>query len=453
MREYSRQFARAIIAATALLLCTPNGYSVLARSVPNVRPSRQGQVQQDQKAAAKLAAIIVTGSARFSSDQIAPLTGMTVGQNVGRETFQQAADRLAALGCFSSVRYTFSSQADAVRVEFQVTDGPAVPVSFDNFPWLDDNNIISTLKARVGLFDGSAPQQGTLLGMIGDALAKLLAEKGVKGTIQSRLLATPGGDHQVMQFRVDGPILTVAGVQFSDALAQHDPRLQDRLSDIVGKPYSRYTLEVFNLEQVRPVYFQHGFLHVHFGPVQPRLAGDPNKPIAQPVLVTAPIDPGPAYTWGGVKWSGNSAISGPELDIVLPLHIGAPADGLEIIAGWDSVRAEYGARGYLDALVEPVEAFDDPHNRAVYFVKITEGPQYRMGELVLTGLSLAAERRIRAAWNIAPGAAFNLGYFDTFVATGARQALATLPVHIDNIGHFLRTNPQQATVDVLLDFQ
>jgi len=395
----------------------------------------------------------VTGSTRFSSPQIAPFTGMNVGQSVQRETFQHAADSLAALGCFSSVRYSFSTQGDNVSVEFQVADGPSVPVSFDNFPWLADADIVAALKSDIGLFDGAAaPLQGTLLGMIGDTLAKLLAARNVKGSIEYKLQAAPDSDQQVMQFRIAGPSLPIAGVQFSDALARGDARIQQRLPDVVGKPYSRYTLEVFNVEQVRPVYLRHGFLHVHFDPVQAHIM-DAKQPASDSVTVTDSIAPGQAYTWGGAKWSDNSAFSAPQLDALLPLHHDDPADGLKISAGWDGVRAQYGAAGYLDAIIEPVEAFDDEHNRAAYFVKITEGPQYRMGDLILTGVSLAAERRIRAAWKILTGQPFDLGYFNEFLATGARQALAPLPVHIDQIGHFLRTNPQTATVDVLLDFQ
>jgi outer membrane protein assembly factor BamA len=450
---HPRRFAGTIVGGTALLILS----CVLLCSACGIQASPRSafprQEQPAQTAVSTLAAISVMGSARFSSAQIAPFTGMTVGQVVGRETFQQAADHLSALGCFSSVRYTFSSKSDSVSVEFQVADAPSVPVTFDNFPWLADTDILAALKGDITLFDGALPTHGALPGMVADTLSKLLAAQNVKGTIQYHLQAMPESDQQVMRFRVEGPSITVAGVQFGDALAQHDTSLQDRLPDVVGKPYSRYTMEVFNLEQVRPLYLQHGFLHVHFDPVQAHFSGDVKQPLPGAVLVTDPIEPGPTFAWGGAKWIGNLAFSAPQLDAVLPLHPGDFADGLKIAAGWESVRAQYGAAGYLDLLIEPVEAFDNDRNRAVYFVKITEGPQYRMGDLVLTGLSLAAERRIRASWKIATGAPFDLGYLNDFLASGARQALTALPVHIEQIGHFLRTNPQTATVDVLLDFQ
>src|SRR5207302_11307654 len=60
-------------------------------------------------------------------------------------------------------------------------------------------------------------------------------------------------------------------------------------------------------------------------------------------------------------------------------------------------------RSYLDAKVSPAPQFNEANSTVAYNVKITEGAQYRMGELVITGLSVDAERRLRNAWRLAPG--------------------------------------------------
>jgi outer membrane protein assembly factor BamA len=113
----------------------------------------------------------------------------------------------------------------------------------------------------------------------------------------------------------------------------------------------------------------------------------------------------------------------------------------------------YGSRGYLDAKMTPTPHYDDKAARVSYGVLISEGPQYRMGKLVLTGLSLEGERRIRAAWQIPAGALFNRGVYEEFVARGAKEAFSGLPFHYDKVGRFLQTDPQTGAVDVLLDFQ
>ena len=135
------------------------------------------------------------------------------------------------------------------------------------------------------------------------------------------------------------------------------------------------------------------------------------------------------------------------------LAVGQPADGMKIVALLQSVEGAYGHRGYLDASVVPKESFDDATHRASYTVDISEGQQYKMGNLVLTGLSIDAERKLRAAWHISQGQVFDKTFYDYFLAKGIGDALRGLPAAQDKVGKFLQKNPQPGTVDVMLDFQ
>ncbi|MGH9790888.1 MAG: hypothetical protein ACRD5W_06735, partial [Candidatus Acidiferrales bacterium] len=59
----------------------------------------------------------------------------------------------------------------------------------------------------------------------------------------------------------------------------------------------------------------------------------------------------------------------------------------------------------------------------------------------------------RDAWTPAKGAVFNRAYFEEFVESGVKKAFEDYVVHYQQIGRWLRTNPQTRVVDVLLDFQ
>jgi outer membrane protein assembly factor BamA len=401
----------------------------------------------------KLTAIAVSGSKKYSSEQIASVSGLQKGATVRKEDFQTAANTLSGLGLFSSVRYKFRSMGEDVSVEFLVEDAPTVPVSFDNFPWFTDEELTQSLKQPMGMFDGSAPGNGAILDQMAEALSKLLATRGVTGTVEHTLVNSADGDSKVQQFHVTGSNLNVSGVQFSDELATKEPHIQERLGDIVGKPFSRFAMELFDFEQVRPIYLQHGNMRVHFGTPIARFTGDPSKPLASTVLVIVPIDPGPVYKFGNTTWSGNSAVPPDELTRATGLTSGEPADGMKIETAWDKVRLACGHHGYLDAKVDAGASFDEAAKTVSYKVSIVEGTQFQMGGLVLTGLSLEAERRLLAAWRLDKGAVFDRAYYEEFVAKGAKAAFGDLPFHYEKIGHWLRTNPQNATVDVLLDFQ
>jgi outer membrane protein assembly factor BamA len=400
-----------------------------------------------------LVSISGTGSKHFTSEQIAAASGLHAGSTVTREDLQAGADSLSRVGTFTSVQYHFATIPSGIKVEFQVVDASAYPASFDNFPWFSDAELNGALKSAVILFDGTAPGSGAILDTMSAALVNLLATRGVRANVTHALVTLPGGDRRAQQFRVEGPALKVEGVEFTDALAKNDRGLRERISDLVGKPFSRSAVELFEFEQVRPIYLAHAFLRVKFGPVSAGFTGNPTKPLRDEVLVVAPIEPGPAYTFGGITWKGNSVISTDQLEKLVSLTPGQVANGNRIELTWEHVRDAYGKLGYLDANLAATPAYDDKTASVSYLVSIDEGPQYHMGDLVITGLSLEGERRIRNAWNIARGSVFDASAYEQFIASGIPQAFVGLPVHYDKIGHFLERDSKASGVDVLLDFQ
>ena len=396
-----------------------------------------------------LASVVVVGSSRFRSEEIAAGTGLRVGSEITREDLQNGADALAKLGWFTGVQYRFASGGQGVQAEFRVTDAPAVRVAFDNFPWFTDSELTAAVKGSVALFDGTAPEHGTILDAMADAIATLLAKRGVLASVSHELTAAPGGE-PVEEFRAEGANANIAGVEFTDALAQTDRAIQTQLADLVGKPFSRRAIELFEFEQVRPIYLEHAFLRVRFGPPGAKVASSPG---GTRVTVVAPVEPGPAYLWNGATWGGNVAIPPAELAALAPLKPGEFADGMKIERAWQNVRDAYTRRGYLEAEVSPVAQFDDAARSVRYAVSVTEGPQYRMGKLVLTGLSAEGERRIRAAWKIPTGAIFDKSVFEEFLDAGVKQAFVGLPFHYERIGRFLQQDSKSGSVDVMLDFQ
>jgi outer membrane protein assembly factor BamA len=129
---------------------------------------------------------------------------------------------------------------------------------------------------------------------------------------------------------------------------------------------------------------------------------------------------------------------------------------MKIALLWQDLQMEYGKRGYLDTKLDPQADFDDAGHRVSYRVNIVEGFPYRMGELVVTGLSPDAEKQLRRTWQIASGQVFDNAYFVKLLGMlekPRREVFGELPVHYTQFGHFLRTDTDRHTVDVLLDFK
>jgi outer membrane protein assembly factor BamA len=406
-----------------------------------------------QSGSARLGAVSITGSQRFNSDQIAAAIGMKPGMMISRDDLQAGADKLAALGVFNSVKFKFSSAPAGVRVYYEVTDGPGVPVVFDNFPWVSDDDLNAAIKASGALYDGTAPAKGTVLDPIADAIEKALDAHGIHARVSHNLVSDAATNQPVQQFRADDVSLTIGSIHFTDDLATKDTGVQDRVPDLTDKPYSRTALELFVFEQIRPLYLNRAYLRAAFpAPTAALPAGNAN-PLDAKLDVTITIIPGAQYKWSGIAWTRNNAIKSDELDKLVDLKPGDPVDGVKTGAINQRVESLYLSRGYLDFKLDLKPQYDEQAARVSYTAAVSEGPQYRMGKLVLTGLSTEGERRIRGGWTVPGGAVFDESVYQEFLDHGIKQAFVGLPVHYDHVGHFLEQDPQAATVNVLLDFQ
>jgi outer membrane protein assembly factor BamA len=179
----------------------------------------------------------------------------------------------------------------------------------------------------------------------------------------------------------------------------------------------------------------------------------PSNLLSGAVVVMVGIEPGPAYQWGGIEWSGNAAISNSDLDGVVQVQPGSLADGNQVEGIWKRVIEKYEEAGFLSVDISQTPHFDDKNSKVSYAVKITEGPQYHMRNLVLTGLSVEGERRVRTAFPIPANALFDKTAYQIFIDKGMKAAFNGLPVHYAKIGNFLQLDIPNAKVDVLLDFQ
>jgi outer membrane protein assembly factor BamA len=413
-------------------------------------------IAQAPAGTAELREVKSEGQKVLTEAQIAALIGLEAGAQVGRDDLQKAADKLVATGLFASVKYDFKTRNDGLTLSFHVTESPRIPAYFDNFPWFGDAELNDAIRARLPFFDGTLPEAGGVLDTAANAIHSLLAAHKLELPVEHQVSGNPLGDGNIQQFAVEGAGLKIASLNFSDAALSTNPAVQQHLSEIVGKPYSRMAIETFLAEQIRPVYLKQGYLRVKLGPPEVRLSGPPADKLPEQIPVFVPIATGDVYHFVGTQWTGNNVISSIALESYFGLKAGAVADGMEIEAALDKIREEYGRRGYLDATVAPDSTFNDQARTVSYKIAITEGTQYHMGGWVITGVSTNGEMRVRSQFPVAAGDVFDkIKYEDFLIAlqNHPKEVFGELPVHYESVGHWLRPDAAKATVDVLLDFK
>jgi outer membrane protein assembly factor BamA len=412
--------------------------------------------QNPAVATATLREIRSDGLKSLAEPQVVALTGLQPGALAGRDDLQAAADKLVKSGLFANVKYNFQTRTDGVLVTFHVEEAPRIPAYFDNLPWFGDGELNDAIRKKLPFYDGTLPNAGTVVDQAADALSEFLVTHGLQAAIEHQAISNPNGEGDVQQFHIEGASLRIFSLEFSDPSLNSSRVVQQQLSDLKGKAYSRMAIDLFLTEQVRPIYQKQGCLRAKLGPPEVRLTGNPNQKLPEQIPVYVPVAPGAVYHWKGVQWTGNSLFSSITLTGDLALVAGEVADGMALEAGWDRVREEYAHRGYLDAKIDPAAAYDDQAHTIAYTARVEEGKPYKLGAMVITGLSTSAEKRLREAWPIPAGELFDKTLFEEFLTklqTNPGQVFGDLPVHYDNVGHWLQPDESKSTVDVLLDFK
>src|SRR5882724_5526329 len=339
--------------------------------------SAQAQIAPAPAATAPLREIRAEGLKSVSEPQVGALSGLQIGTEVGKDALQAAADKLVQSGLFAKVKYNFQSRTDGLVLTFRVEEAPRIPAYFDNLPWFADSELNDAIRAKLPFYDGTLPEAGAVVDQAAEAVGQFLVAHGLQAAIEHQAVPNPIGDGNVQQFRINAEALRIAGVEFSDPALNSSPAVRQELPALLGKPYSRTSIDMFLTEQVRPTFLQKGFLRAKLGPPEVRLTGNPNKKLPEQIPVYVPIDPGPLYRWKGVDWTGNILISTLTLTKMVGLQSGDVADGMAAEAAWDRVRDEYGRRGYLQAKVDAAPAYDDQAHTIAYRVRIDEGKPYR----------------------------------------------------------------------------
>jgi outer membrane protein assembly factor BamA len=428
------------------------GFSIF----PQFLLSLAAPAQTPAPATAVLHEIRTVGLKTFAEAQIIALAQLEKDSQVGKPDLQAAADRLLQTGLFAKVNYTFQTRGEGLTVTFQLEEALRVPIYFDNIPWFADSELADAIRKKLPFFDNTLPEAGAVVDQVSDTLKDMLALRQLNVTVEHELLANPLGEGNVQSFRVEGAAFYIASVGFGDPSLASSHLVQQQLSEVQGKPFSRMTIDLFLSEQLRPFYLQQGYLRVKLGPPEVHLTGNPNQKLPDQIPVFVPIATGAIYHFKGAQWSGNSVLSSITLSNELGIKPGDVANGMQIDAGWDRAREEYGQRGYLDAKLDPVASYDDQTHTVSYAVSVSEGVQYHFNSLVLTGLSVAGEGRVHQMWPTETGAVFDKALFEkllTRLQSHPADVFGELPVHYDTVGHWLRTDPNKHTVDVLLDFK
>jgi outer membrane protein assembly factor BamA len=370
--------------------------------------------RQDGQHVVKLERIEFKGLERVKQEEALEKSGLKTGQSVSIDELDAVANRLLQSGLFKSLDYSIKGTTDKAVVTFNVAEQTwAMPVAFDNFVWFTDEELRDAIKRRVPAFDGTAPEGGNVTEQIKQALQDLLRERKIDGTVHYDFSEDPQTHKVEHLFGVKGAALRVCKVSYQGARALSEEALIQKSGGIFDNDYSRAFIQSFVESNLAQLYGERGYLRASFGP--PKAKPETSDECEKGLAVSMQVDEGSIYVWDKAAWEGAQALTAQELDAALGMRAREVANVVKIEKGLASVRRALGRKGYLNAGVRAAREFDDTNRTVAYRFQVDEGAQYRMGDLVIEGLSESDANNIRGRWALLHGDVYDDGYPDRFL--------------------------------------
>jgi outer membrane protein assembly factor BamA len=162
-------------------------------------------------------------------------------------------------------------------------------------------------------------------------------------------------------------------------------------------------------ERIRAQFQDHGYFKAEMQKLDIKVIDPLASP--KPVRLEAQVSEGPLFRLFSMEFTGNHAVSTPELRAEFPIKVGDIFARSKIEGGLESMRRLYSSRGFMDFTCVPDTKIDSGLRLNI---QVQEGPQYRMDKLEISGPLEVAEK-LQTRWELTPGAVFDGGYVETFL--------------------------------------
>ena len=397
-----------------------------------------------------LTAVNFTGLLRYTPEQAQRATGLTNGSSITLDDLATAAARLGKSGGFDAVNYRYTTRGTNLTAEITVTESKHVlRCRFDNFIWFTNDELEQGLTNHVPLYaDDRLPESGDSPEQARAALQDMLRAKGLPGEVSFMPYAPPNSNIDSLLFRVDGAAMPIKAVTFSGESKVSEKQLAGAAAGLLDQNYSAVDVEDYAKSGLLPLYHQRGYLRAAFEPAKATLIAPDGKGPSFDVVVKYAVNEGDQYSLSSINWSGNQAISATELGKAFGMAPHDVANTQKIEDGLHAAAKIYGSQGYINARVQPTLNFDENAKLVAYSLAVSEGVQFRMGNVSFNGAPQQVAAILAKQWKLKPGVVFDSTYLPQFISTVAMPEMVRNGLKNVQLVPQFHTDPATQKVDV-----
>jgi len=174
------------------------------------------------------------------------------------------------------------------------------------------------------------------------------------------------------------------------------------LSFITSSGHYRKDMMDVDIEKIRDIYFNRGFIKVAIGEPEIKLTSDKKG-----MIITIPVSESVQFKISSVEFSGNKVFGDDEIKKRITLIPDTPFSKANLRRDILSISELYSENGYAIATITPDLIPDETARLVKVSLKIDEGDKYLIGKIEISGNTKTRDKVIRREVRLDEGDVFN----------------------------------------------
>ncbi|MBM4144766.1 MAG: outer membrane protein assembly factor BamA [Nitrospira sp.] len=342
-------------------------------------------------------------------DEIAVKSRITqrAGEPISQEKTNEDIKSIFKMGYFDDVRAEIEPFEGGIKLIYVVKEKPAiVKIELQGNKEFDDANLKEKLTITTGAIADAV--------LIQDNANKLRAFYEEEGYWLSRIVPvvkTINPDEVSLTYQIEeGPKIRIKKILTEGNKAITSSKIKGVIetkewwlfSFISSSGYYKKDRMESDIEKIRDIYFNNGFIKVVVG--EPRIQLSDDK---KGMFISIPISEGDQYKIASIDISGNKALDGNSIRGRISMMPDTPFSKANLRKDIFSISELYSENGYALITVTPDLTPDESKKLVRINLKIDEGERYRIGRIEIAGNTKTRDKVIRREVRLDEGDLFN----------------------------------------------
>ncbi len=351
--------------------------------------------------------IEIKGLKRIEESAVKSKITQKTGETISMEKTNEDIKNIFKMGYFDDVRAEMETFEGGIKLIYTIKEKPTVVrIEFQGNKEIDDAKLKEKLTITTGsIADAVLIQDNT------DRLRALYEEEGYWLSSIVPIITKIRPDEVSLTYQIEeGSRVKIKKINIEGNKSLSDKKIRKvmgtkkrwLLSFITGSGYYKKDQMNSDIERIRDLYFDNGFIKVAVGEPSIKLTDDKKG-----MMITIPISEGDQYSISSVEFSGNKVFSNDEIKKRITLTPNTTFSKSTLRKNILSLSQLYSENGYAVTTVTPDLIPDESKKLVAVTLEIDEGDRYSIGRIEISGNTKTRDKVIRREVRLDEGDIFN----------------------------------------------